>query len=39
MTDKALAIREAADLLKINEKAADKLVSVGKIPNFKVGGS
>jgi excisionase family DNA binding protein len=39
MTDEILTIREVAELLKINEKTAYKLVSVGKIPGFKVGGS
>ena len=39
MTDEILTIREVADLLKINEKTAYKLVSAGKIPGFKVGGS
>jgi len=34
-----LTIRELAELLKINEKTAYKLVADGKIPGFKVGGS
>ena len=39
MADEILTIREVAVLLKINEKTAYKLASVGKIPGFKVGGS
>lgn len=39
MTDEILTMREVAELLKINEKTAYKLVSAGKIPGFKVGGS
>lgn len=39
MTDKTLTIREVVDLLKIDEKAAGKLVLAGKIPGFKVDGS
>lgn len=39
MGDEILTIREVAELLKINEKTAYKLASVGKIPGFKVGGS
>ncbi len=39
MGNEILTIRELAGLLKINEKTAYKLVSAGKIPGFKVGGS
>ena len=39
MTGQILTIREVADLLKINEKTAYKLVAERKIPGFKVGGS
>lgn len=39
MTENILTIREVADLLKINEKTAYKLVADAKIPGFKVGGS
>ena len=39
MTDEILTIREVAELLKINQKTAYKLASVGKIPGFKVSGS
>ncbi|MCB1499023.1 MAG: helix-turn-helix domain-containing protein [Bauldia sp.] len=39
MGDEILTIREVASFLKINEKTAYKLVSAGKIPGFKVGGS
>jgi excisionase family DNA binding protein len=39
MNENILTIREVADLLKINEKTAYKLVADAKIPGFKVGGS
>lgn len=39
MSEKILTIKEVAELLKLNEKTAYKLVSDGKIPGFKVGGS
>lgn len=39
MAGQILTIREVADLLKINEKTAYKLVAERKIPGFKVGGS
>lgn len=39
MSDEILTIREIAELLKINEKTAYKLVAEAKIPGFKVGGS
>ena len=39
MTDDILTIRELAEYLKLNEKTAYRLVSGGKIPGFKVGGS
>jgi excisionase family DNA binding protein len=39
MTENILTIKEVADLLKINEKTAYKLVAAEKIPGFKVGGS
>jgi excisionase family DNA binding protein len=39
MTDDILTIHDLANYLKINEKTAYRLVSEGKIPGFKVGGS
>ena len=39
MNLEVLTIRELAELLKINEKTAYKLVADGKLPGFKVGGS
>jgi excisionase family DNA binding protein len=39
MAESILTIREVADLLKINEKTAYKLVAAEKIPGVKVGGS
>lgn len=39
MTDDILTIKDLAEYLKLNEKTAYRLVSDGKIPGFKVGGS
>jgi excisionase family DNA binding protein len=39
MTDEILTIRDAAELLKINEKTAYKLALAGKSLGFKVRGS
>lgn len=39
MTDEIMTISEVASYLKITEKTAYRLVSEGKIPGFKVGGS
>ena len=39
MTDDIMTIHDLANYLKINEKTAYRLVSEGKIPGFKVGGS
>ena len=39
MTDDIMTIKELAEYLKLNEKTAYRLVSDGKIPGFKVGGS
>ena len=39
MTDDIMTIKELAEYLKLNEKTAYRLVSEGKIPGFKVGGS
>jgi len=39
MTDEIMTIGEIAIYLKITEKTAYRLVSEGKIPGFKVGGS
>ncbi|MDN3489727.1 helix-turn-helix domain-containing protein [Pseudoalteromonas sp. APC 3694] len=39
MTDEILTIQEVAAYLKLNEKTAYRLVSKGKLPGFKVGGS
>lgn len=39
MTDDILTIKDLAKYLKLNEKTAYRLVSDGKIPGFKVGGS
>lgn len=39
MNDEILIINDIASYLKITEKTAYRLVSEGKIPGFKVGGS
>ncbi|EKF9860894.1 helix-turn-helix domain-containing protein [Vibrio cholerae] len=39
MGDEILTIQEVAVYLKLNEKTAYRLVSEGKLPGFKVGGS
>lgn len=39
MADEIMTISEVASYLKITEKTAYRLVSEGKIPGFKVGGS
>ena len=39
MTDEIMTINDIANYLKITEKTAYRLVSEGKIPGFKVGGS
>ena len=39
MTDDIITIKELAEYLKLNAKTACRLVSEGKIPGFKVGGS
>ena len=39
MKDDILTIREVAEMLKLTEKTAYRLVSEGEIPGFKVGGS
>lgn len=39
MKDDILTIREVAEMLKLTEKTAYRLVSDGEIPGFKVGGS
>lgn len=39
MTSDIMTIKELAAYLKLNEKTAYRLVSEGKIPGFKVGGS
>lgn len=39
MTDEIMTISEIASYLKITEKTTYRLVSEGKIPGFKVGGS
>lgn len=39
MTDDIMTVKELAEYLKLNEKTAYRLVSEGKIPGFKVGGS
>jgi len=39
MKDDLFTIREVAEMLKLTEKTAYRLVSDGEIPGFKVGGS
>jgi excisionase family DNA binding protein len=39
MTEAIMTIKEVAEFLKLNEKTAYRLVSVGKIPGFKLGGT
>ena len=39
MSDEIMTISDVASYLKITEKTAYRLVSEGKIPGFKVGGS
>lgn len=39
VTDDIMTIKEVAEYLKLNVKTAYRLVSEGKIPGFKVGGS
>jgi excisionase family DNA binding protein len=39
MIDEIITISDIAIYLKITEKTAYRLVSEGKIPGFKVGGS
>lgn len=39
MKDDILTIRDVAEMLKLTEKTAYRLVSDGEIPGFKVGGS
>lgn len=34
-----MTIKEVAEYLKLNEKTTYRLVSQGKIPGFKVGGT
>lgn len=39
MAEPIMTIKEVADYLKLNEKTTYRLVSQGKIPGFKVGGT
>ncbi|QSX36178.1 methylation-associated defense system helix-turn-helix domain-containing protein MAD1 [Shewanella sedimentimangrovi] len=39
MSDQILTLKEVAEYLKLTEKTAYRLVSEGKLPGFKVGGS
>ena len=39
MSDEIMTITDIAGYFKITEKTAYRLVSEGKIPGFKVGGS
>lgn len=39
MSEEIMTISDIANYLKITEKTAYRLVSEGKIPGFKVGGS
>ena len=39
MSDQIMTIQEVAKYLKLNVKTAYRLVSEGKLPGFKVGGS
>jgi excisionase family DNA binding protein len=39
MKDDILTIREVAEMLKLTEKTAYRLVSNGELPGFKAGGS
>jgi excisionase family DNA binding protein len=39
MNDQILTLKEVSSYLKLAEKTAYRLVSEGKLPGFKVGGS
>ncbi|MBI5143566.1 MAG: helix-turn-helix domain-containing protein [Candidatus Omnitrophica bacterium] len=39
MPEKLLSIREVADYLKISEEEVKRLVDLGEIPAYKIGGS
>jgi excisionase family DNA binding protein len=39
MVDQILTLKEVAAYLKLADKTAYRLVSEGKLPGFKVGGS
>ncbi|MCG6399838.1 methylation-associated defense system helix-turn-helix domain-containing protein MAD1 [Vibrio fluvialis] len=39
MNDQILTLKEVSTYLKLAEKTAYRLVSEGKLPGFKVGGS
>ncbi|HIF9434229.1 TPA: helix-turn-helix domain-containing protein [Photobacterium damselae] len=39
MNDQILTLKEVAAYLKLAEKTSYRLVSEGKLPGFKVGGS
>lgn len=39
MAETIMTIKEVAEYLKLNEKTTYRLVSQGKIPGFKVGGT
>ena len=39
MVDEILTLKEVAAYLKLAEKTAYRLVSEGRLPGFKVGGS
>lgn len=39
MKNEIMTIQEVAEYLRLNEKTTYRLVSDGKLPGFKVGGS
>lgn len=39
MSEKLLSIREVADHLKISEEEVKRLVDIGEIPAYKIGGT
>lgn len=39
MSEKLLSIREVADYLKISEEEVKRLVDIGEIPAYKIGGT
>ncbi len=39
MSEKLLSIREAADHLKVSEEEVKRLVDIGEIPAYRIGGT